>query len=318
MLVDIEAATFVGGPRNLKDLLVLMGMFADGRHRWLPSDPGALAAAHGYFRQHAPTIADSTVALAEKALVATTWQSGKASTPLQIDAVDLHDATEDLSKAAVLVVEDLTNDGHFIRALAKIFDNRAILSALEKNWMIIRHSGGERLEVVAGADRENFSNIVRVFALLDSDKLTPEQKTKSHEKAQRLAALDIKVHVLEMREAENYVPNRILALCGASRTKSSRKLTHLKKLTKEQRAYFDMKHGFGPENRPARIHEKQLDLYQGLSEQAKNALCGGFGNSILKTFHEHSRTISPKDYDSTSINSAREVRELLSVIQSIL
>ncbi|WP_328608059.1 hypothetical protein OG943_02705 [Amycolatopsis sp. NBC_00345] len=318
MLIDIEVAAFVGGPRNLKDLLVLMGMFADGRHQWMPSDHATLAAAHSYFREHAPTIADSTIVLAEKALVATVWQPGQASMPLQINDADVRDATEDLSKAAVLVVEDLTNDGHFIRALAKIFEKEAILSALERKWLVIRHSGGERLEIVARADRENFSNIVRVFALLDSDKLTPEQQTKSHKKAQRLAELGIKVHVLEMREAENYVPNQILALCGASRTKSSRKITHLKKLTKEQRAYFDMKHGFGPEDQPARIHEKQIDLYLGLSEQTKNALCGGFGNSILKTFNEHSRTISSKVYDGMTINSVKEVKELLSAIQSIL
>ncbi|WP_326565912.1 hypothetical protein VSH64_29075 [Amycolatopsis rhabdoformis] len=293
-----------------------MEFVATGRHRWLPSE-AVMTSAHSYLRSNAPKIADSMVEIATKSFVASAWSTEKPASTAPISVEDLHRSTEDLAKAAVLVVEDLSSDGNFIRALAKIFNRTVITEALTKRWLVIRHSGGERLEVVARDERQNFNNIVRVVALLDSDKWTSNLRTKSHNKADRLRRQGVKVHVLDMREAENYAPNKILALCG-NPAESSRKLGHLKRLDREQRAHFDMKHGFGQVNRPPTIREEQKVLYGSLPDSTVKGLRGGFGTQILRIFEEHSHIVREIHFEDPAIGARKEINELLLKIQEVL
>src|SRR5262249_13891263 len=115
------------------------------------------------------------------------------------------------------IVEDQDSDGCFIRVLARVLQADQVLRALSQGWLEIEHGGGGSLAKVAESAVGRYRRLVRVAALLDSDRMVPGQRTNSHEKADRLRLLGVLVHVLELREAENYVPNRILRTIGRPR-----------------------------------------------------------------------------------------------------
>ncbi|WP_394359651.1 hypothetical protein [Amycolatopsis sp. SB7-3] len=255
--------------------------------------------------------------LGTKAIVAEAWAPSTTPAPISISRDNLRDAVEDLGKPAVLVVEDLLNDGAFIYSLAEVFKEARVYEALNKGWAVFRHSGGERLELVAKSERDSFHHVVRIFALLDSDRWSPGQVTKSHKKARQLAADGIEVHVLELREAENYVPNSVLFLCGKHKI-INRRVNALKKLTKEQRGYYDMKYGFGRPDEPARIRSEHGTLFSDTPAELIKALRGGFGTKILARFRERSPYLAPTEFERPNLDTADEIREILQKIATII
>lgn len=315
MLVTIRATAFEL-PQSAGYLLNLFNWFADGRHTWAPDDE-SIEAARKYFELHAPFFAGTSTELAHKTLVAAAWSSTEQRPAAVIENGNLEDTVSDLGQPAVIVVEDLLNDGRFIQAMAQVFGYSDILDALAKNWVVLRHSGGERLELVASAERQLYKLHVRVFALLDSDRWQPGQHTKSHVKAERLIGEGVTVHVLELREAENYAPNKVLATCGIRR-ESSKKLAALKSLSRDQRGYYDMKHGFGHTEMPPKIRPEQSVLYQNVPEVQIRKLRGGFGTSILKQLETISAHLTLNDFEHPSIKVSDEIHEMLSKIRSII
>jgi hypothetical protein len=92
--------------------------------------------------------------------------------------------------------------------------------------------------------------LIRIAVLIDSDRLVPPERLPNHDMADLLRADGVEVHVLALREAENYVPNRILASCGNPST-ASITLTRLGNLHPDQRGHYDMKKGYGRGSSPA-------------------------------------------------------------------
>jgi len=129
------------------------------------------------------------------------------------------------------------------------------------------------------------------------------------------------VHVLELCEAENYVPNRVLGNVGAGRDAkrdASRKLDLLKRLTPQQRAYFDMKKGFVPSRDGQVIHNDQISLFDGLDQRVVVGLRGGFGSDLLKKMEEMSNNLAERDFASLGVDVVAELRTLLTKIASVI
>ena len=314
MRVRLASEVF-GNARSLRPILNVLECFTTGRHDWV-ADARVLYAARVFFERVAANLADIIAQLGEKAAVDMAWTAGETHV-VDIGIDDLPDAVEDLCQPAVLVLEDLENDGNFVKALAHVFEDSRTLEAVDKGWIEIRHAGGDRLEVVARAERATFRRIIRIAALLDSDRWTPGSKTSNHDKADRLQDLGITVHVLRLREAENYVPNRILSGIGKP-TDASAKLESLKRLNADQRGYYDMKHGFGPKSEPPKVRAEQAGLFAGVNVSDLIRLREGFGRKVLLAFYENRKRLKPADFSGIGAEVEQELRGFLAKVNRII
>lgn len=314
MRVSLDADVF-SAPESLTDLIRLGHTFAKGPHD-LIAEPKAIAVAVQYFSQYASGLAQTYAALAQKGTVATAWTAAPVASPvIQVTGADLADHAEDLCRPAVIVVEDLDSDQHFIKALCTVFRAHRLRTALTAGWIEFAHGGGTGgVERVAKQEAERFKRLKRVAALFDSDRLVPGASTGSHEKADRLRAKGVIVHVLEFREAENYVPNRILAGVHYQR-KTHQKLQHLKQLSPPQRAHFDMKHGF---RKTRGISAEQQSLYQGLPPATVRGLDEGFGEHLLRWLEASSGSLTERDFASLGDDVVAELRALLGKLTSVI
>lgn len=129
-------------------------------------------------------------------------------------------------------------------------------------------------------------------------------------RADRLARVGVVVHVLALREAENYVPNRVLQSIGRPRD-ASRKLDLLKKLKLQQRGYFDMKNGFEFSGGSPKIATAQLTLFDGLDQRVAVGLCGGFGKDLLKRMENARDNLTERDFASLGADVVAELCTLL-------
>ena len=315
MRVSLAADVFTESTA-LTDILDLLRAFTSGHHDLLVAEPGIVSAATAYLNEHAPKLAHAYETLGGKGTVASAWTATPAQGPvLQITSATLADHSADLRRPAVFVVEDQESDGHFIKALCTVFRATRIQKALEEDWLRIEHGGGSAgVEKVAKVHAYHFRLFRRVAALLDSDRLLPGQQTKAHKQAARLASDGVVVHVLEFREAENYVPNRILA-GTRNHSRASLKLTHLKRLTAQQRAHFDMKKGFAASGG---ILPEQQPLYSNLGMRATQELRGGFGSDLLRRLEEESATLTERDFDGLGTGVVPELRGLLDKLASVI
>lgn len=294
MRVELHPGVFTGnGP--LSPIIQVMQCVAHGRHDW-SADSLTLDAAERYFVIHAPTMGPTYLELGRKGLVDAAWRPPGTTTLVRITLSDLSDVAEDLCRPAVLVVEDLESDGCFVRAIVKVFRADHLRKALSRDWLVIRHGAGERLVLVAQEDRRLFRCEVRVVALLDSDRRRPQERTKAHEKADGLQGSGILVHVLEFREAENYVPNRVLSATIARRKDARRKLEYIKRLSSAQRGYYDMKIGFRQKGDAFTIHSEQKELFGGLDDEIVRALGAGFGQGLLRQLESQCDNLTEEDF----------------------
>ena len=319
MLVEIMPEACAGSDA-LYSLQMLLRSFVEERHEWA-ADEAAVTAMAIYFEEKVPTLAPAVRSLGQKAIVDAVWSAGSvkaAGAPVRVTDADLPELAEDLCRAAVLIVEDLINDGAFVRAVAKVFGNQRVLKALDKQWLVLRHAGGTgRFPAVVEAERAGFKVLLRIAVLADSDRLVPGQRTPMHDKADDFQAAGLAVHVLALREAENYLPGRVLAECGDRSTASSM-LNALRRLTPQQRDHYDMKRGFGGRRRSAQIHSWQQSLFGSLDQRTLNTLRDGFGDGLLPIFERHSSSVTVADIAALGAHVEADLRALLSAIESVI
>lgn len=298
-------------------VISLLECVTAGRHDWV-ADPETLDAADSYFRVHVPTMRSGYSELGRKGAVDASWRpvtGNDARVRIMLD--DVADVAADLCRSAVLVIEDQQSDGCFVRSIARVFARNRILTALKNDWLVLRHAGGERIVNVAEADRLTFRRLVRVVALLDSDRWLPHQRTVSHDKADQLRRMGVQVHVLELREAENYVPNRILHAVGRP-SESSRRLDSLKRLTPEQRGHYDMKHGFRQRGGAVAVRGEQRELFRDLDKDTMHGLAEGFGSKLLAMLERECGRLALGDFTALGNTIVAELTGLLSMIDSVI
>ncbi|MGX7669810.1 hypothetical protein [Plantactinospora sp. DSM 117369] len=307
------------GPYALPDLhhlYDLLRCFAEERHEWVVADVAVVAAVRDFVPRHLPQLADTYIALAEDAAVAVNaWTGTTQATadPVAVSRADLTEYAEDLCQRAVVVVENQESDGSFLETVAYVLGHQRILTAFRNRWVEIGHGGGSDLMKTALAAGNRFRRVIRVVAVLDSDRLIPRQRTGSHDKAKTLEDLDIGVHVLVRREAENYVPDKVLAGVGQLAEASAR-LDRLKQLTPEQRGHYDMKHGFSRLDRSADAVRAHEELFPDLDHRTRSALHDGFGSDLLSRMRTYREGLTEHDFAQLGDDVVAELRELLATI----
>jgi hypothetical protein len=151
--------------------------------------------------------------------------------------------------------------------------------------------------------------------LFDSDRWAPGTPEKNLHRIEELRALGVKIHVLTLREAENYIPNRVLRAVKPHR-ESSVRLAHLKRLTLDQRGHFDMKHGF---KKTRGVPEQQQQLFASAPPDALHGLDEGFGQDLLKIFESMAERLTETDFvQDVGEAVPYELRGLLAMLREIL
>lgn len=317
MQIDIRPEVF-STPGSLPRILSLLECVQEGRHDWV-ADESVIPAAESYLHENLPLLADAYVSLSQKGLVNIQW-TGSIERPsvVVIQTDNLDDISYDLARPAALVVEDERSDGSFVRSLCQAFGADRILQSLSRGWMEIRHGGGGgSVPSVAEAEVEKFRRKVRVAVMLDSDRLIPGEHTRAYETADKLRSMGAVVHVLELREIENYIPNRVLASIKPIRVSHFR-LDHLKLLTPDQRAVYDMKSGFGPASGPPVVHSRQSGVFGTLASKTLVGLRAGFGTNAVTYLAAMADSLTERDFQTLGGGVVAEIATLLREIASVI
>lgn len=299
----------------------LFRCFVAGKHDLLV-DVRAAAAAERFVAGHLPKHENQYAAVTRGALNQVAWtgtsQRGSAKRVCLADAVD---SAADLRQPARLVLENGESDKCFVVAIAHIFGNRRIVKAIDERWLEIEHAGGSgEIRQVALAQADRFRRWCRVVVVYDSDRWQADTPFAHEEHVEQLHKIDITVHVLLLREAENYVPHKVIAGSAHRHRTLSKKLAYLRWLSVEQRGHFDMKHGFkkGLDRKAPRvaIRPEQAGLFHGLPREVRLGLHDGFGEDLLKELHKHREALCERDFDHLGTEAVADLRAMLDKITS--
>lgn len=307
-------------PGHERAVIELLSVFIRGRHDLVIADPQLSPALRGLLDAHlSGSVRTDYLELVEKFEVASVWDSGDPPS-VTVDRSSIDDLLADLAEPARVVVEDLVSDGAFIRALAQALGAPKLARGIELGQLEIVHAGGKgRVKQLVAASLRRFRILKPVVAVVDSDRLKPAQDTYSHRLADELRTeFNIYTCVLEYREAENYVPNRCIAMTGSGRP-FAHKMDAFTSLSTEQRAYFDVKNGFPIDSQGAPLlADVQQELYSDIPIGTVRLLCTGFGSSILQHFELHAANITKNDISSLGESVLVELKDLLCRLEDLV
>jgi hypothetical protein len=277
MRVEIVPDVFrTPGPRKpaIQAVFRLLETFDMGRHDWV-IDPFDVDDFADFMPSHFPSLAGTYASMARLASKReAAWTGIRQHSAVVVDVESLVDLATDLGQSAVVVVEDEFSDGdHFLATLIEVFGPERLRRAYREGWLKVQHSGGSgRMPRVAAKTARRFRRLIRVVAFLDSDRMTLDSAGNS-DKAAILAEHCAHVHMLAWREAENYVPDRVLTRCGNSDLARERTRI-LNRLLPRQRAVYDMKRAFAKGFRPASAKSSPL---------SPTTICRSFAKALAAT-----------------------------------
>lgn len=307
--------TFFGQETAIDDLLGLLHMVAQRRHDMRASQSAVLAGIErcavlqGIQGPNDPDYVHLLQAIM-RASVYTTMPSNNT-----ITALNAQQAIADLRRPGAIVVENSVNDGAFIRGVAFTFCER-VVAALASGWIQFVHAGGTgQLQTMAITEADRFAHFPRVLVVRDSDSYLPDPNPLT-DFVQSLAERRITCHVFIRREAENYLPYRVIMASASKKgtPKPSDVSTFLqcfKSWSDEKRSHYDFKKGFG---QPPAVHHNQASLYD-----EADAVAGlAFGDTLLACFAKNYGTLNVKDYESLGEAVVPELRNLMKKVEDII
>ncbi|GAA3492443.1 hypothetical protein [Streptomyces cremeus] len=327
------------GDENAELILKLIAFFREARHEWVIS-PRDVDAVHAFLERHVPVLAQSYLLLAQKASMAQAWMPhGGTTGVVRVAGETLAADLRDLERQAVLVVENAIYDWQMIEALARLLGCEDVIDAKEDSRLGVYNGGGKDGATRHAVDQAmQFSRIKRVVLVIDSDSFHPADRTGNHEKAEAVAREGVSSHVLSFREMENYIPNRVLARQpkkSIGMSSMAKRLESLKKFQPNQRAHFDMKHGFkgktqkGPDQKGRHsgvagatyvIPPRHGDLYDEVAEQDLVTLQEGFGTDLPGLFLQEVMRggISERDLDGLGPGAKQELQAMFEMIRGVI
>ncbi|MBX7265829.1 hypothetical protein KIF24_07160 [Micromonospora sp. Llam7] len=244
MDLDIKPEVFIQGDKIA--VVKLLELLMHERHEWRPDKTTADSAAR--FADTLPF--DGVKVFVEEAFIrATSTVSAPQGRRAPITAAELKDLVADLSRPAVLVVEDEISEECFLLALAEAFNEKRIVQAIRADWLTVGHAGGkDRMPLFVERRRRQFAILVRLAALMDSDRKYAGHRTRNDTYAAKIRAIDgVELHLWGCREMENYIPCRAWEESLPTRMP---KVDALRGKSAEERRYLDVKEHFGAMPRP--------------------------------------------------------------------
>jgi hypothetical protein len=110
-----------------------------------------------------------------------------------------------------IVVENKRNDGAFVGQIVSAPRRTAFERALHHGWLRFEHGGGNDVLGYAEALADQPNEVLRSWALLDSDASALNKPSKdASDRRKALRDANVEVHLLERRAIENYLPPSVL------------------------------------------------------------------------------------------------------------
>jgi hypothetical protein len=306
MLLDIQPEVF-DTAEHLPVVRLLL-LILDGQHEWRPTLPAA-DAADRFARTKMPNSA--LLEFVQKCLTEAVSSPGRAKAPaVRVTAEQLQDLVEDLKLPAFVIVEDGLSDRSFILFIARAFGRDFIRLAEGKNWLRFVHAGGaDRMPQFAEQERQRFRVLVRVVALLDSDRHVPHQRTPKHDHADAVRGFDCSVHVWDGKEAENYIPS---CVWQQIHPREETKVNMLSRMTPRQRSYLDIKRGLGD---TTETDAEVAQLFHDLPDETRRTWRAGLGR--IRQIPD-SVVVTERDFEELGSDAVEELRKVLDMIERVL
>ncbi len=212
----------------------------------------------------------------------------------------IREADRYLKETFVILLENSLNDGHFVDALIKCFPKYGSLiqEHKEEGWLEYGMGGGTTIKEVIVTKLTSYTSEIftkpkftylRYFVILDSDKKYPEMELESG-KIRLVHFLEenkIPFHILEKREMENYLPNKVIDSILDNRELIDAYL----RLSPIQKDYFDLQKTFsGKEFRKLQLLEEFQELYRDVSEEDVKI----FRKNSFNQIYQHFKSEFPK------------------------
>ncbi|SEF58079.1 hypothetical protein SAMN04489712_101493 [Thermomonospora echinospora] len=315
MRVELTAAV-LETDAHAEDVVLLLRYFKEGRHEWAIG-PLLVDAVKVFVDRHVPVLAPAYKLLAEQAALRhTAYRTPSDPEPVRLAPDDIKEHVADLRKSAVVMVEDDATDGGFLKVIARVFDAADVLRAVDRGWLVIDHGGGAGGAFRRAEEkRKEFARLPRVAVVVDSDREMPDDPPKHETKISELRAKNVRVHVLRLREIENYIPDKCLYRLPSQQDDPAR-VKALARLSKEQRAHFDMKNGFG---KRSKVHPRQHALFGKLDPELRKDLGRGFGPNVIRCLLNHADALTEEDFRrDVGPDVPGELRAMLAMIREIV
>lgn len=239
------------------------------------------------------------------------------------------DALAALRTPAFVVVENGESDRAFLDCMMRAFGRENLAEALRKRlWEIVSAGGGGEIpKRVKECVPKMGKGPLRILILSDSDRLVPDERSKTVEQIERCAIeYGVAAVVLRKREIENYIPVGALQRVGP-RNKVFRAYLAL---SPEQQDHYDMKKGLERDEKTGKpvIPEAQQGLFDTVNRRkAIPDLCGGFGKEVWRYFVKAADVIdecsirnhcTPLAPDRPGSRDPDEIPKLLDAIERLL
>lgn len=164
----------------------------------------------------------------------------------------LEEAIRYLLQPLSVIVENSLNDGHFLLAVFRCFDeSQRLIDGYREGWLQFENAGGcGNVRNFLEARRQFFGGklkFLRCFVLLDGDKRFPNEVVGKYNKLiGMLTEWRIPYHILEKRCIENYLPDE--AMKRSFDNKRNREwINAYMSLSEVQKDYFCVAEGFQKE-----------------------------------------------------------------------
>ncbi|WP_335986120.1 hypothetical protein [Glycomyces sp. MUSA5-2] len=312
MLIELDPAVYTFEHHD--SVVAMLVLFKRQWHDWA-IHPMDVAAFTEFLREtQQGLVSDTNRLFAENC--AKNYLAYDKRAPTRLGGARLAEGVEELGRPAAVIVENAESDGCFLRAVATVLDSE-VREAFEKGRIALVHGGGVG-DACKQARKvcEELPRFNRALLVLDSDRWVPGSESKHEKKARELRKAGVKVHVLLLREAENYVPNRVFVAIPRQRGRETTHLDSLKTLSHAQRGHLDMKNGLKSTGDTASY---QRELYEDLPDFHRRRLVGGFGDRILHYFEDFVRSVSAEDIMKNAGPEALEdLRDMLDQIKRIV
>lgn len=303
----------------------IVDLFVDGRHRWDIEDIDAIADSFWIKSDSSGRSSKANLEVLEKCYTKTAYYPQHMHSKLLIvtnnpngaSGLPPHDARRCLEAPAFVLVENSESDGtYFLDAMIYCFFRLQLQDAQTEAWWHYEHLGGfgeieKRLDQLLARTVGS----PRIFVVADSDRLYPGHVSPTETKVRETCeGHGIPFKILNKRKIENYIPPSLLVYVNRQAT-----LRAFKKLTQEQRDFYEMKDGFERlDNNEAKVPSPQVTLYSDVRKHAYRDLCGGFGHNVCELFKTKRLFLRSEDIKRICPNDPNEIIVILDEIEKIL
>jgi hypothetical protein len=206
----------------------------------------------------------------------------------------IKEADRYLKQIFFILVENSNNDGNFLDAIFKIFEKeggKLIKEHYSEGWLEYDFGGGSSIKDVIQTKLNSYKNSIfiknkskylRFFVLIDSDRIY-QTMPLDNGKINLITFLkdnNIPFHILEKREMENYLPNKVINTIPDYRSFIDAYL----KLHPIQKDYFDLEKGFPDKSFEKLYKEKYKGEFQKFYSNLDEKDIQTFRKNDLKEF----------------------------------